>query len=84
MEEVPGIWIDRAGVKATLSQNFSRQSRSSSSVILEEITSRDDSGAICAHGVKQLSNGLLAADGPRTTHADSGTCPLYTSDAADE
>ena len=71
MEEVPGIWIDRAGVKATLSQNFSRQSRSSSSVILEEITSRDDSGAICAHGVKQLSNGLLAADGPRTTHADS-------------
>ena len=73
MEEVPGIWIDRAGLKATLSQNFSRQSRSSSSVILEEITSRDDSGAICAHGVKQLSNGLLAADGPCTTHADSGT-----------
>ena len=73
MDEVPGVWIDRAGLKATLSQHFTRQSHSSTSLVLEEITSRDDSGAICAHGAKQLSNGSLAADGPRTTHSESGT-----------
>lgn len=72
-EDVPGVWIDRCGLKATLCQNFTRQSRSSSSLLIEEITSRDDSGAICAHGSKQLSNGLMTADGPRTTHSDLGT-----------
>lgn len=72
-EDVPSIWIDRAGLKATLSQNFTRQSRSSSSVVLEEITSRDDSGAVCVHGSKQLANGVMSVDGPKTTHSDFGT-----------
>lgn len=73
IEDVPSIWIDRAGLKATLSQNFTRQSRSNLSVVLEEITSRDDSGAVCVHGSKQLANGAMSVDGPKTTHSDFGT-----------
>ena len=94
MEEVPGIWIDRAGVKATLSQNFSRQSRSSSSVILEEITSRDDSGAICAHGVKQEAVCGLEEDQTFCAQVSAETEPtpiscdealsFFCSDARDE
>lgn len=73
MEDVPAVWIDRAGLKATLTQNFSRQSRSSASLVLEEITTRDDSGAICSHGSKHLPNGAVSVDGPQTTHSETGT-----------
>lgn len=73
LQDVPGIWVDRAGVKATLCQNFSRQSRCSLGAVLEEVTTRDDSGAVCAAGAKQLSNGSLSMDGPRTTISETGT-----------
>jgi hypothetical protein len=35
MEEVPAIWVDRAGAKATVTQNFSRQSKATASVVIE-------------------------------------------------
>ena len=73
MPEVPGVWVDRAGFKATICQNFSRQSKCSMAAVMEEVTTRDDSGAICTSGAKQLPNGALSLDGPQTTLSDSGT-----------
>jgi len=73
LQEVPSVWVDRAGLKMALCQNFTRQSRCSLAAVLEEVTTRDDSGAVCATGVKQLPNGVLASDGPRTTISETGT-----------
>jgi len=73
IQDVPGIWVDRAGIKATVCQNFTKQSKCSLGMVLEEVTTRDDSGAVCASGAKQLPNGSLSLDGPRTTLSDTGT-----------
>lgn len=37
-----------------------------------QVTTRDESGQITAHGVKQLPSGMLAPDGPPTTLGPSG------------
>jgi IAP75 family protein translocase len=73
LQEVPGVWVDRAGFKATLCQHFTRQSRCSLGAVLEEVTTRDDSGAFCATGAKQMPNGALTLDGPKTTISETGT-----------
>jgi outer membrane protein assembly factor BamA len=73
MEEVPSVWVDRAGAKATITQNFSRQSKATASVVLEDVTARDESGAVVAAGAKQGAGGQLSADGPPTTHSGTGT-----------
>jgi hypothetical protein len=73
MEEVPSIWVDRAGAKATITQNFSRQSKATASLVVEEITARDESGAVVPCGAKQGPGGQLTADGPPTTHSGTGT-----------
>ena len=39
---------------------------------LVQVTTRDESGQITAHGVKQLPSGMLAPDGPPTTLGSSG------------
>mmetsp|Transcript_13685 Transcript_13685/g.59696 ORF Transcript_13685/g.59696 Transcript_13685/m.59696 type:complete len:645 (+) Transcript_13685:2326-4260(+) len=73
MEEVPSIWVDRAGAKATVTQNFTRQSKATASVIVEEVTTRDESGAVIGAGSKQGAQGQLSSDGPPTTHSGNGT-----------
>ena len=37
-----------------------------------QITTRDESGALCVQGTKQTSFGSMAADGPPTTLSDTG------------
>lgn len=37
-----------------------------------QVTTRDESGQVTAHGVKQLPSGMLAPDGPPTTLGASG------------
>ena len=37
-----------------------------------QVTTRDESGQMTAHGVKQLPSGMLAPDGPPTTLGPSG------------
>ena len=39
---------------------------------LAQVTTRDESGQVTAHGVKQLPSGMLAPDGPPTTLGPSG------------
>ena len=72
-DEVPGVWVDRAGVKATFTESYSRQSKCTFGAVLEEITTRDESGSVCAAGAKALPSGMLSVDGPPTTHSGTGT-----------
>ena len=72
LNNVPSVWVDRAGIKASFTQKFSRQTRCTSSAVLEEVTTRDESGAICANGSKQIADGSVTMDGPPTTHSGSG------------
>lgn len=72
VEEVPSVWVDRAGFKANLTECFTRQSKFTYGLVLEEVTTRDETSAICDHGARTLPSGALTSDGPPTTHSDTG------------
>lgn len=72
-DEVPGVWVDRAGAKASLTETHGRQSKLTYGLVLQEVSTRDESGAVCAAGAKALPNGTLDAHGPPTTHSGTGT-----------
>ncbi|KAK3264374.1 Protein toc75-3, chloroplastic [Cymbomonas tetramitiformis] len=72
-DEVPPIWVDRAGAKATVTENFTRQSKLTYGLVLEEITTRDENGSVCTNGMRNSANGMPSMDGPPTTFSDSGT-----------
>ncbi|PWA40652.1 translocon at the outer envelope membrane of chloroplasts 75-III [Artemisia annua] len=42
IDEVPPIWVDRAGVKTNITENFTRQSKFTYGIVMEEITTRDE------------------------------------------
>ncbi|EFJ06297.1 hypothetical protein SELMODRAFT_270688 [Selaginella moellendorffii] len=73
LEDVPGIWVDRAGFKAGITENFTRQSKLTYGFVMEEVTTRDENSAICTNGARVLPSGALSMDGPPTTHSDTGT-----------
>eukprot|EP00899_Mesostigma_viride_P010666 jgi/Mesvir1/19600/Mv09897-RA.3 len=72
-DDLPALWVDRAGVKVALSESFNKQSKLTYGLVLEEITSRDESGGVCAKGARALPNGTLLADGPPTGLGETGT-----------
>ncbi|CAA2969642.1 TOC75-3, chloroplastic [Olea europaea subsp. europaea] len=72
IDEVPPIWVDRAGVKANITENFTRQSKFTYGLVMEEITTRDESSHISANGQRVLPNGGVSADGPPTTLSGTG------------
>nr|DAD26480.1 TPA_asm: hypothetical protein HUJ06_027948 [Nelumbo nucifera] len=72
VDEVPPIWVDRAGFKANITENFTRQSKFTYGIVMEEITTRDESSHISAHGQRQLPSGGISADGPPTTLSGTG------------
>ncbi|KMT05197.1 hypothetical protein BVRB_7g173430 [Beta vulgaris subsp. vulgaris] len=72
LEEVPPIWVDRSGVKANFTENFTRQSKFTYGLVCEEITTRDESSHIAVAGQRVLPNGGISADGPPTTLSDTG------------
>ncbi|KAK7312456.1 hypothetical protein VNO77_36330 [Canavalia gladiata] len=72
VDEVPPIWVDRAGVKANITQNFTRQSKFTYGLVMEEITTRDESNHICANGQRVLPSGGISVDGPPTTLSGTG------------
>ena len=53
-------------------QNFTRQSKFTYGLVMEEITTRDESSHICANGQRVLPSGGLSADGPPTTLSGTG------------
>ncbi|CAK9327006.1 unnamed protein product [Citrullus colocynthis] len=72
-DEVPPIWVDRAGVKANITENFTRQSKFTYGLVVEEIITRDESSNICPNGQRALLGGGISADGPPTTLSGTGT-----------
>lgn len=72
LDEVPTVWVDRAGVKANITENFTRQSKFTYGLVLEEVTTRDETSAICTNGGRALPSGALSMDGPPTTLSDTG------------
>lgn len=71
-EEVPPVWVDRGGAKIALQESYSRNSKGSLGIVLERVTTRDESGALTIQGSKQTSFGGMAVDGPPTTMSDTG------------
>ncbi|GER52006.1 outer membrane family protein [Striga asiatica] len=71
-EEVPPIWVDRAGIKANIMENFTRQSKFTYGLVMEEIVTRDESSHIAANGQRLLPSGGVSADGPPTTLSGTG------------
>ncbi|XP_012445918.1 protein TOC75-3, chloroplastic [Gossypium raimondii] len=72
VDEVPPIWVDRAGVKANITENFTRQSKFTYGLVMEEITMRDESSHIASNGQRVLPSGGISADGPPTTLSGTG------------
>ncbi|KAE9588160.1 putative chloroplast envelope protein translocase, IAP75 [Lupinus albus] len=72
LDEVPPIWVDRAGVKANITENFTRQSKFTYGLVMEEITTRDESSNICTNGQRILPSGGISTDGPPTTLSGTG------------
>ncbi|KAF3334003.1 protein TOC75-3 [Carex littledalei] len=71
-DEVPPIWIDRVGCKANITESFTKQSKFTWGLVLEEITTRDETSTICTHGARALPTGGLSMDGPPTTLSGTG------------
>ncbi|CAA7406347.1 unnamed protein product [Spirodela intermedia] len=72
MDEVPPIWIDRVGVKANITENLTRQSKFTYGLVMEEITTRDETSSICTNGTRTLPSGGLNMNGPPTTLSGTG------------
>ncbi|KAL4323724.1 hypothetical protein GQ457_11G019550 [Hibiscus cannabinus] len=72
VDEVPPIWVDRAGVKFSITENFTRQSKFTYGLVMEEITTRDESSHISPNGQRVLPTGGISADGPPTTLSGTG------------
>jgi hypothetical protein len=66
------VFVDRSGAKIAIQELYSRNSKGSLGLVIEQVTTRDESGALCTHGTRQLPNGNLAAEGPPTTLSDTG------------
>ena len=72
-DDVPPLWVDRAGAKMSVTNNITRQSKLTYGFVAEEITTRDEGGAVCTNGMRQLPSGQPIADGPPTTLSGKGT-----------
>ena len=71
-EEVPPVWVDRTGAKVSISEQYSRNSRGSLGLVLQEVVTRDESGAPCTRGMRATPFGQYVADGPPTTLSGTG------------
>ncbi|XP_072975026.1 protein TOC75-3, chloroplastic-like [Typha angustifolia] len=71
-DEVPPVWIDRVGLKSNVTENLTRQSKLTYGLVVEEITTRDETSGICTHGSRVLPSGGLSVDGPPTTLSGTG------------
>nr|VDD32692.1 unnamed protein product [Brassica oleracea] len=71
-ELVSPLLVDRVGVKANITENFTRQSKATYGLVLEEITTRDGNSEISTNGVRLLPSGGTSVDGPPTTLSGTG------------
>ncbi|CAA2992284.1 TOC75-3, chloroplastic-like [Olea europaea subsp. europaea] len=59
--DLPPLWVDRAGVKANITEDFTKQSKFTYGLVMEEIITRDENGQM------MMLNGDISANGPPTT-----------------
>ncbi|XP_004293175.1 PREDICTED: protein TOC75-3, chloroplastic-like isoform X2 [Fragaria vesca subsp. vesca] len=71
-DEVPPVMVDRAGIKANITENLSRQSKFTYGLVMEEITTRDEQNHILSNGQRVLPSGGVSEDGPPTTLSGTG------------
>ena len=71
-DEVPPVWVDRTGAKVAISEQYTRNSRGSLGLVLQEVVTRDENGAPCARGMRATPYGQYVADGPPTTLSGNG------------
>ena len=72
---MPSIWVDRAGAKVTVTEQYTRQSKLTAGLVIEEVTTRDEQGDPCPCGMRASNNPGMGgeADGPPTTFSETGT-----------
>ena len=61
----------------SISEQYSRASRGSLSLVAQEVVMRDESGAPCERGMRATPFGQYIADGPPTSLSGSGKDKLY-------
>ncbi|KAK6160578.1 hypothetical protein DH2020_003959 [Rehmannia glutinosa] len=71
VDDIP-IWIDRKGVKATITEDYSKQSKLTYGLVMEDIKTRDEDGNIAARGDRVSFNGQIRGNGPPTTLSGTG------------
>lgn len=54
-------------------QSFTRQSKFTYGLVVEEITTRDETSNVCTNGSRALPSGGITMDGPPTTLSGTGT-----------
>lgn len=72
-EEVPPIMVNRSGAKIALQQQYNNHSRGSLGLVLEEISTIDDSGSIVSRGFRSNS----PTEGPPTTLSEGQDQQVY-------
>mmetsp|Transcript_503 Transcript_503/g.1644 ORF Transcript_503/g.1644 Transcript_503/m.1644 type:complete len:782 (-) Transcript_503:148-2493(-) len=77
-DEVPPIWMDRAGVRLSHQCQLNRQSSVTYSLVAQEVSARDESGAKVPCGQRTTATGAVHTDGPPTTHSGRGVDHLVT------
>ena len=71
-DEVPVVWVDRAGAKVAITEQYSRNSSGSFGLVAQEISTLDENGALCPRGMRSNAYGQYIADGPPTTLSGTG------------
>ena len=71
-DEVPVVWVDRAGAKIAISEQYSRNSSGSLGLVAQEVSTLDENGALCPRGMRSNAYGQYIADGPPTTLSGTG------------
>ena len=71
-DEVPVVWVDRAGAKVAITEQYSRNSSGSLGLVAQEISTLDENGALCPRGMRSNAYGQYIADGPPTTLSGTG------------
>lgn len=66
------MFVDRLGLKAAVSEQYSRNSKGSYGFVLEQVASLDDTGALAARGTKPLFTGEYDPDGPPASLSATG------------
>ncbi|KAG8386071.1 hypothetical protein BUALT_Bualt03G0110800 [Buddleja alternifolia] len=72
VDDQSSIWVDRGGIKATITEDYTRQSKFSYGIVMEDIRTHDEAGQIASRGHRVLANGEVREGGPPTTLSGTG------------